>query len=86
VRARKDKGAGQGISRMCARPPARESDRMPATITSQPRTLVLHPQRPWRPPAAEPAQPRPFATHRFAAPVVRELPPRRELRFAAATW
>jgi hypothetical protein len=85
VRARKDKGAEQGISRMCARPPARESDRMIAT-TSQPHTLVLHPQRPWRPPAAQPAQPRPVATHHFAAPIVRELPPRRELRFAAATW
>jgi hypothetical protein len=71
---------------MCAGPPARESDRMPATITSQPRSLVLHPQRPWRPPAAQSTQPRPFAEHRFAAPIVRELPPRRELRFAADAW
>jgi hypothetical protein len=85
VWASKDKGAEQGISRMRARPPARDSERM-ITTTSQPHSLALHPQRPWRPPAAQPAQPRRVAEHRFAAPIVRELPPRRELRFAAATW
>jgi hypothetical protein len=86
VRVREVKGAGQGISRMRAHTPARDSDGMTSTSISQPRPLALHQQRPWRPPAAQPAQPRPVAEHRFAAPIVRELPPRRELRFAATTW
>jgi hypothetical protein len=59
---------------------------MPATIISEPRPLVRHPQRPWRPVESQPIQPRRLAEHRFAAPIVRELPPRRELRAALATW
>jgi len=59
---------------------------MTAAITPEPRTLVRHPQRPWRRVESQPAQPRRLAEHRFAAPVVRELPPRRELQAALATW
>jgi hypothetical protein len=59
---------------------------MPATIISQPRSLVRHTQRPWRSVESQPVQPRRLAEHHFAAPVVRELPPRRELRAALATW
>ena len=59
---------------------------MPATIISEPRTLARHPQRPWRAVSSQPAQPRRLAEHRFAAPVVRELPARREARAALATW
>lgn len=59
---------------------------MTATIISEPRPLVRHPQRPWRPVDPQRAQPRRPAEHRFAAPVVRELPPRRELRAVLATW
>ena len=53
---------------------------------AQPRPLVRHPQRPWRPVGSQRVQPRRLAEHRFAAPVVRELPPRRELSPALATW
>jgi hypothetical protein len=52
---------------------------MPTTLTPEPRTV----QRPWRPVYQPPAQPRPLVEHRFVAPIVRELPPRRE-RLSAA--
>jgi hypothetical protein len=53
-------------------------------IITEPRPLARHPQRPWR--ASERPRQRAGAAHArtFAAPVVRELPPRRELR--VATW
>jgi hypothetical protein len=60
---------------------------MPATATPEPRPLARHPQRPWR--RVEPAHPRGArrpVEHRFAAPCVRELPPRREAPAAAGTW
>jgi hypothetical protein len=59
---------------------------MTATVTPEPGPLVRHPQRPWRPMESQREQPRRLAEHRFAAPVVRELPPRRELQAALATW
>jgi hypothetical protein len=59
---------------------------MPATIITEPRPLARHTQRPWRAVEAQRAHPRRLAEHHFAAPVVRELPPRRELRAALATW
>jgi hypothetical protein len=59
---------------------------MTATITPEPRPLVRHPQRPWRPIEPQRAQARRLAEHHFAAPIVRELPPRRELRAVLATW
>ena len=60
---------------------------MPATnIISEPRPLARHPQRPWRRVPSAPARPRRVAEHHFAAPVVRELPPRRELGSLAETW
>jgi hypothetical protein len=59
---------------------------MTATITPQPRSFVRHPQRSWRPVDPQRAQPRRLAEHRFAAPIVHELPPRRELHAAVATW
>ena len=51
-------------------------------------TLTPHPQRPWRPVANASAQRTTRVAERtFAAPVVRELPPRREARVVAAgTW
>jgi hypothetical protein len=60
---------------------------MPATtITPELRPLARHPQRPWRRVQSGPARPRRVAEHHFAAPVVRELPPRRELGSPAGTW
>jgi len=53
-------------------------------ITLQP--LARHPQRPWRPVEAEPRRPARTAARTFCAPVVRELPPRREYRAALGTW
>jgi hypothetical protein len=52
----------------------------------EPRPLAQHPQRPWRRVESRPRRPDRVAEHRFAAPVVRELPPRRELRSAAEDW
>ena len=43
----------------------------------------LQPQRPWRPAAPAPAGPVRTIVRPFAAPIVRELPPRREARSAA---
>jgi len=51
-----------------------------------PSRLTRHPQRPWRQVETEPRRPLRAVEHRFAAPLVRELPPRRELRAAAGTW
>jgi hypothetical protein len=60
-------------------------DRMPTnTLIPDPRPLARHPQRPWRPVEHSPRHPGRAVEHRFAAPLVRELPPRRELR--VATW
>jgi hypothetical protein len=59
---------------------------MTATITPEPRPLARHPQRPWRHVESESRRPGSAIEHRFAAPTVRELPPRRELRVAAGTW
>jgi hypothetical protein len=51
-----------------------------------PQLLARHPQRPWRPVVSAP-RPRTRSTARtFSAPVVRELPPRRDHRAAASTW
>jgi hypothetical protein len=55
-------------------------------MSPQPLTLTSHPQRPWRPVASSPHRTSRVAKRTFAAPVVRELPPRRETRVAAATW
>jgi hypothetical protein len=52
----------------------------------EPRPLAQHPQRPWRGVEPRPRRPERVAEHRFVAPVVRELPPRRELRSAGADW
>jgi hypothetical protein len=52
----------------------------PQTIID-PRT----PQRPWRPVDSTPRRPTRVADRTFCAPVVRELPPRRE-RVALGTW
>ena len=43
----------------------------------------LQPQRPWRTPAPAPPSPARMIVRTFAAPIVRELPPRRETRSAA---
>jgi hypothetical protein len=56
-------------------------------MSPQPLTLTPHPQRPWRPVAVSSSQRTTRVAKRtFAAPVVRELPPRREAREAAGTW
>ena len=57
----------------------------PQQITDS-RTLARHPQRPWRPVESEPKRPASTAVRTFCAPVVRELPPRREYRVALGTW
>jgi hypothetical protein len=43
-------------------------------------------QRPWRTAAPAPRHPARVIVRPFAAPVVRELPPRREARAAAGAW
>jgi hypothetical protein len=45
-----------------------------------------HPQRPWRPVADRSRRPGRTVIRAFAAPVVREIAPRREARDAVATW
>jgi hypothetical protein len=52
----------------------------------EPRLVAQRPQRPWRRVESRPRRPDRVAEHRFAAPVVRELPPRRELRSGDADW
>jgi hypothetical protein len=59
---------------------------MPSTtVIPEPRPLARHQPRPRRRLEPEPRRPGHVAEHRFAAPVVRELPPRRE-RAAAGIW
>jgi len=59
-------------------------------MSPQTLTLTSHTQRPWRPVGSLSTVQRTTAAlvaeHRFAAPVVRELPPRREARAAAGVW
>jgi hypothetical protein len=50
------------------------------------RPFALHRQRPWRPVEAEPRRSAATRTRCFAAPVVRELPPRRTQQEPAGTW
>jgi hypothetical protein len=57
----------------------------PQPIT-EPRLLARHPQRPWRPVGHEPQRPARTTARTFCAPVVRELPPRREHRAASGGW
>ena len=57
---------------------------MSPTIITSARPLDSHPQRPWRSVQAEPRRPA-TVIRAFAAPVVRELPPRRELRTAGGS-
>ena len=45
-----------------------------------------HTQRPWRPAAPAPRHPGRMIVLPFAAPIVRELPPRREVRAATGAW
>ena len=59
---------------------------MSPTFTPDPRPLARHPQRPWRPVESEPRRPSAAVMHRFATPVVRELPPRRDEHVAAGAW
>jgi hypothetical protein len=51
-----------------------------------PHRLARHPQRPWRPVESEPRQPARAVVRSHCAPLVRELPPRREYRAALGTW
>ena len=59
-------------------------------MSPQTLTLTSHTQRPWRPVGSLSTPQRTttalVAEHRFAAPVVRELPPRPEARAAAGVW
>ncbi len=55
----------------------------PHVIIPEPRPLACHPQRPWRPIVPEPPRP---AVRTFAAPVVRELPARREQHGSLGAW
>jgi hypothetical protein len=57
----------------------------PQPITD-PRPLARHPQRPWRAVESEPRRPARAASRTYCAPVVRELPPRRDYRAALGTW
>jgi len=57
----------------------------PQPIT-EPRTFARHPQRPWRRVESEPRRPARATARTFCAPLVRELPPRSELRGPLGTW
>jgi hypothetical protein len=57
---------------------------MSPQMITDPRTLARHPQRPWRPVDYEPRRPARTVARTFCAPVVRELPQRRER--ALGTW
>ena len=57
---------------------------MSPTTTQQPFSSPA--QRPWRAAAPAPRHPARVIVRPFAAPVVRELPPRREARTAAGAW
>jgi len=59
---------------------------MSPQLTTDPRPLARHPQRPWRPVESEPRRPARTASRTHCAAVVRELPPRREYRAALGTW
>jgi len=56
------------------------------TTTLESRPLSAHPQRPWRATHQPPRRNSRIAERTFAAPIVRELPPRREQRAAVGTW
>jgi len=58
----------------------------PHVIIPEPRPLACHPQRPWRPIVPEPPRPSRPAVRTFAAPVVRELPARREQHGSLGAW
>jgi hypothetical protein len=58
---------------------------MSATLI-EPRPLASHPQRPWRPVGQPPRRAFRTTDRAFAAPVVRELPPRRARREPLGTW
>jgi hypothetical protein len=58
---------------------------MSTTFIPEPRPLARHTQRPWRPVESAPRRRSRTVVRTFAAPVVRELPPRREPRAALGT-
>jgi hypothetical protein len=55
-------------------------------LITEPRTSPRHPQRPWRAVESEPRRPVRGASRTHCAPIVRELPPRRDARAALGTW
>ena len=60
---------------------------MSPNFIPDPRPLAFHPQRPWRPVRSKAGTRETTVIRSFAAPVVRELPPRREqVAAAAGTW
>ena len=59
---------------------------MSPQLNTSPRPLARHPQRPWRSVEHEPQRPAHMAVRTYCAPVVRELPQRREYRAATGTW
>lgn len=59
---------------------------MSATAFNELRPISAHPQRPWRAIEQSPRRMARTAAHRFSAPVVRELPPRRAPREPVGTW
>jgi hypothetical protein len=59
---------------------------MSPQLIIDPRPLARHPQRPWRSVESEPRRPARAAERTYCAPVVRELPPRRDFRAALGTW
>ena len=59
---------------------------MTPTYTSDPRPVARHPQRPWRSVELESRRPGATPVRTFSAPVVRELPPRRDQCSTGGTW
>lgn len=59
---------------------------MSPQLNTQPQIRAAHSQRPWRPVEHEHRRPARVSARTYCAAVVRELPPRRELRAGSGTW
>ena len=59
---------------------------MSPQLITQPNTRRLDSQRPWRPVEHRPRQVAGETARTYCAPVVRELPPRREHRGGLGAW
>ena len=59
---------------------------MSPQLHTDPHIRSPHPQRPWRRVEHDPRSPARTTARTYCAPVVRELPPRRDYRAGTGTW